>query len=236
MFKDVDVEKLGIIPSFVTVIGMMLGIHALCLVFQNQLEMACVCIILSAILDGLDGRLARYLQVTSKFGGILDSLSDFLNFGIATGFILFQAYAKVINSDFYFIFIMLYIVCCALRLARFSVIGMNGDNLFFGLPVVGSSFLILMPLIWQYAFALDAVMMCYISMGMMLFASIMMLTRVSMFSLSRLQIKKDYIAPILVCFSIAIRLLYIYQWALIALLQLIYLASVLLFMVKKNED
>lgn len=77
-----------IAPNLVTLLALCLGLTAMRLVVEGKLEMATICILVAAALDGVDGRLARALKGTSRFGAELDSLSDFVNFGVATGFVL----------------------------------------------------------------------------------------------------------------------------------------------------
>ena len=149
--KNVKDWNLGFVPSLITVAALALGVHAIRFLFMHDVYHAVLCIFAAAFLDGLDGRVARYLQVSSKFGGTLDTLADFVNFGIVPAFIMYVQYFNRAHSPIYWVFIVGYITCLALRLARFSVIGMDDDRFFKGVPAPGAAFLLLFPVCLEYA-------------------------------------------------------------------------------------
>ena len=143
--------QLGFVPSMITVFAMTLGIHAIRFLFAGKIDMAMLCIAIAGVLDALDGKVARYLQVSSKFGGTLDTLADFLNFGIVPAFALYVKYAAAANLKIYWLAVVVYIVSMALRLARFSVIGMEDGKFFKGVPAPGAAFLVALPLCFEHA-------------------------------------------------------------------------------------
>ncbi len=122
------------IPNLFTIGNLVLGIAAILLVFQEKVELAAIMVIVAMLLDGLDGRVARALNVTSEFGKELDSLSDVISFGVAPAFIVyavaFQDYNVIIACTATAIFP----VCGALRLARFNVVA-GTPGYFIGLPI-----------------------------------------------------------------------------------------------------
>ena len=127
-FKVVSVNKSRyILPSVLTLIGVCLGITSIKFAMDGNFGFAVLFIIGAAILDGLDGRVARMIKGTSDFGKELDSLTDFVSFGIAPAFIIYfwelDKYGKI-----GWLIVLFYSVCCVLRLARFNVTKFEGDE------------------------------------------------------------------------------------------------------------
>ncbi|SDS56434.1 CDP-diacylglycerol---serine O-phosphatidyltransferase [Paenibacillaceae bacterium GAS479] len=123
------------LPNLFTIGNLFLGIVAIILVFNDKPEMAAMMVIVAMLLDGVDGRVARALGVTSEFGKELDSLSDVISFGVAPAFIMYVVAFQDLNSDAAsWIVTAIFPICGALRLARFNVIsGIPGY--FVGLPI-----------------------------------------------------------------------------------------------------
>ncbi|GIP41526.1 CDP-diacylglycerol--serine O-phosphatidyltransferase [Paenibacillus sp. J31TS4] len=122
------------LPNLFTVGNLFLGVIAIILVYTEKPALAAVMIILAMLLDGLDGRVARALNVQSEFGKELDSLSDVISFGVAPAFILYVVAFTELNPATAWITTALFPICGALRLARFNVIeGIPGY--FIGLPI-----------------------------------------------------------------------------------------------------
>src|SRR5919206_2731200 len=118
IFKPVPVRV--IIPNIITLIALCLGLTAIRLAFEGRYEPAVVAIVVAALLDGVDGRVARLLKGTSRFGAELDSLADFVNFGVAPALILYVWGLHELKSAGW-IAAMVLALCTALRLARFNV-------------------------------------------------------------------------------------------------------------------
>lgn len=123
------------LPSLFTIGNLFLGIVSIILVFNDKPEMAAMMVIVAMLLDGVDGRVARALNVQSEFGKELDSLSDVISFGVAPAFIMYVVAFQDLNSDAAsWIVTAIFPICGALRLARFNVIsGIPGY--FVGLPI-----------------------------------------------------------------------------------------------------
>jgi CDP-diacylglycerol--serine O-phosphatidyltransferase len=148
-FKPVPLRVL--LPNLVTLLSLCAGFTAMRMAVEGRFETAVGFILLAAILDGLDGRLARLLKGTSRFGAELDSLADFLSFGVAPAFILYQYGLNDLKS-FGWLVALLLAIAAALRLARFNV--MIDDptrpewkkNFFVGIPAPAGALLVLLPL------------------------------------------------------------------------------------------
>ncbi len=122
------------IPSLFTVGNLFLGIVAIILVFNRETEYAAIMVIIAMLLDGVDGRVARALNVTSEFGKELDSLSDVISFGVAPAFIMYVVAFQDLNTAAAWIVTALFPICGALRLARFNVVS-GTPGYFIGLPI-----------------------------------------------------------------------------------------------------
>ena len=153
-FKIVQSKKTRyILPNILTIAGVCLGISSIKFSIDLNFKMAVIFITLAAILDALDGRIARLIKGTSEFGKELDSLTDFVSFGIAPAFILYfwelNNYGKLGWA-----ITLIYSVCCVLRLARFNLTKIEEtenwkNNFFEGIPSPAGGLLILMPLIYE---------------------------------------------------------------------------------------
>src|SRR3990172_2484910 len=128
-----------LLPNLITLLSLCLGLTAIRMAIEGRLEYAIGAIVLAAILDGLDGQIARLLKGTSRFGAELDSLADFVNFGVAPGFVLFIWGLKDLRG-FGWIVAIVFAICAALRLARFNVMLEDPNrpayagNFFVGMP------------------------------------------------------------------------------------------------------
>ena len=153
-FKLVSSKKTRyLLPNILTLAGVCLGISSIKFSIDGNFSLAVTLILLAAILDALDGRVARFITGTSEFGKELDSLTDFVSFGIAPVFILYfwelNNYGKLGWA-----ITLIYSVCCVLRLARFNLTKIQDteewkNNFFEGIPSPAGGLLILMPLIYE---------------------------------------------------------------------------------------
>ena len=137
-----------IIPSLVTISTLGAGMTALRMDMEGHLEAALTFLLAAMFLDALDGKLARLLDTASVFGAELDTLSDFFNFGIVPGILIYHnLYADTEYESLGWIACMVIAICCALRLARFNVAKKNGstDDFFLGIPAPALACLALMP-------------------------------------------------------------------------------------------
>lgn len=135
------------IPNLLTVLALCAGLTSIRLTLDDRWEPAIFLILLAVILDGLDGRMARYLNAASDFGAELDSLADFLNFGIAPALLVYsQIYQGTPYADLGWGVCLCLVVCCMLRLARFNIAETdNSCTHFVGIPAPALAFLALLP-------------------------------------------------------------------------------------------
>ncbi len=140
-----------ILPNLVTLLALSLGLTAIRFATEGQFERAVLSILAAAVLDGVDGRLARALKGTTRFGAELDSLADFLDFGVAPALTLYFWTLSSVKSFGWFA-AMVFAIACALRLARFNVMLDDPDKpawasrFFTGMPAPAGAIVVLMPL------------------------------------------------------------------------------------------
>src|SRR5437667_7464040 len=148
-FRLIPVRML--LPNLITLLALCAGLTAIRLAVEDKLEWALAAIVFAALLDGIDGRVARLLKGTSRFGAELDSLADFVNFGVAPGLILyFWGLHELGHAGW--IAAMVFAICAGLRLARFNVMLDDPNrpawaaNFFVGMPAPGGAITVLLPI------------------------------------------------------------------------------------------
>lgn len=122
------------LPNMFTIANLTLGIIAIILVFDNRPELAAMMVIIAMVTDGLDGQVARALNVQSEFGKELDSLSDVISFGVAPAFIMYVVAFQTLGP-LGWIITAIFPICGAMRLARFNVVSSKSPGFFIGLPI-----------------------------------------------------------------------------------------------------
>jgi CDP-diacylglycerol--serine O-phosphatidyltransferase len=222
-------------PSIITVIALCVGLTSIRYAFDYKWENSLVLLIIAAFLDGMDGRIARYLQVTSDFGAQLDSLADFLNFGIAPAITLYLwALYTIPTKGMGWAFVLIFVVCCALRLARFNAMLITTkeklpwqNSFFVGVPTTIGGILVMLPIImsleWpeipflQYPKTIG----CY-----MIIIAFAMASRIPTFSIKKVAIAHDKVALLLVLIGLISASLLIKPWITITFLSLTYILSI----------
>src|SRR5215475_7194129 len=140
-----------LVPNLITLLALCAGLTAIRLAIEARLELAVAAIVFAALLDGVDGRVARMLKGTSRFGAELDSLADFVNFGVAPGLILYVWELKGLGN-LGWIAAMVFAICAGLRLARFNVQIDDpskpawAGNFFTGMPAPAGAITVLLPM------------------------------------------------------------------------------------------
>src|SRR6204780_505899 len=140
-----------LVPNVITLLALCAGLTSIRMAFENRYVLALAAIVFAAILDGIDGRLARLLKGSSRFGADLDSLADFVNFGVAPALILYFWGLHDLKSAGW-IAAMVFAICASLRLARFNVMIEDPDrpawtsNFFVGVPAPAGAITVLLPI------------------------------------------------------------------------------------------
>ena len=152
-FKIVSDKKARmILPNAITLIGICIGLTSIKFAIDGKFAIAIIAILFAGLMDALDGRIARLIKATSKMGKELDSLGDVISFGVAPALIMFFWNLQYLDKLGWFV-CLIYVVCVALRLARFNVSSEEGpswkDNFFEGMPSPAGGIIVLMPLIFS---------------------------------------------------------------------------------------
>ena len=139
-----------LLPNMLTLIGVCIGLTSIRFALSGEFHLAIIAIIIAALIDGLDGRIARLIKGTSKVGKELDSLTDMISFGVAPAFIMYFWKLNTLGR-FGWLLCLVYVICVALRLARFNINSNQEpswkDNFFEGVPSPAGGILVLTPLI-----------------------------------------------------------------------------------------
>ena len=195
-FKVVSVNKTRyILPSVLTLIGVCLGISSIKFAMDGNFAFAVLFLIVAAILDGLDGRVARLIRGTSDFGKELDSLTDFVSFGIAPGFIIYFWELNKLGKMGWLI-VLFFSVCCVLRLARFNLTKFEKkdewkNNYFQGIPSPAGGCLILFPLIFELSNFSSLFNLRVITPYFMVLVSLLLISKVPTFSFKKIAIRRN---------------------------------------------
>ena len=154
-FKIVSDKKTRmILPNAITLIGVCIGLTSIKFALDGKFALAIVAILFAGLMDALDGRIARLIKGTSKMGKELDSLGDVISFGVAPAFIMYFWNLQYLDKLGWFV-CLIYVVCVALRLARFNVNSEEEpswkDNFFEGMPAPAGGIIVLMPLVISFS-------------------------------------------------------------------------------------
>ncbi len=230
-FKLVSSKKTRhLLPNILTLAGVCLGISSIKFSIDGNFSLSVILILFAAILDALDGRIARLIKGTSEFGKELDSLTDFVSFGIAPVFILYfwelNNYGKLGWA-----IALIYSVCCVIRLARFNLTKIESDqswknNFFEGIPSPAGGLLILMPLIYELSnlnFYIDIKKFTpFLTVGI----AILLVSKIPTLSLKKISISSKITIFLLLTAGIIFISLLFYTFETLLILSLIYLLSI----------
>ena len=216
-----------ILPNMLTLIGVCIGLTSIRFALDERYEFAIIAIIIAAVIDGLDGRIARLIKGTSKVGNELDSLTDMISFGVAPAFIMYFWKLNELGR-FGWLVCLIYVICVALRLARFNV-NTGGepswrDDFFEGVPSPAGGILVLIPLIFSMSsielFKIDYAIIVPI---FFIITSFLLISKFPSYSFKKIVIQRK--ATIFLLFGIVLffGLLLIYPFNVISVSALIYL-------------
>jgi CDP-diacylglycerol---serine O-phosphatidyltransferase len=229
-FRRIPVRTLA--PNVVTLLAMCAGLTGIRMAFENRYVLALAAIVFAAILDGIDGRLARFLRGTSRFGAELDSLSDFVNFGVAPALILYFWGLHELKSAGW-IAAMVFAICAGLRLARFNVMAEDPDrpawasNFFVGVPAPMGAIAVLLPIYLVFLGVPHSAFLIWVTLFYTLAIALLMVSRLPVFSGKRVgtRVPPEMVGPLIVLMVLSIALLIAYPWILLSVGTLAYLVS-----------
>ena len=228
-FKIVSDKKSArvILPNMLTLIGVCIGLTSIRFALDGRFELAIIAIMFAALIDGLDGRIARLIRGTSKVGKELDSLTDMISFGVAPAFIMFFWKLNTIGR-FGWLLCLVYVICVALRLARFNVNSNQEpswkDNFFEGVPSPAGGILVLTPLIVSLS-GFDLFQLNYeiIVPAFFIVTSFLLISKFPSYSFKKIVIPRRTTIFLLFGIILFFGLLLVYTFNVIALSAVIYL-------------
>lgn len=232
----------SILPNVTTLCALGTGLTSVRFALQNQWEWAVASIIFAAIFDIMDGRLARYLNVSSRFGAELDSLSDFISFGTGPALIL---YLRSLHNwgDMGWVIGLSYTMCMALRLARFNTLSIEGNDkkwspaFFMGFPAPMAAYLVLLPTVLYIRFGWDWLLSPALNSVIVLSVSAGAVSRIPTFSTKKIYIPRKYVLSVILVIALFIAALFADLWLVIAVIGIGYVCTVPLSIAqfKKNQ-
>ena len=227
--REIPVRML--LPNVITVLAICAGLTGVRLAFEHRFESAVVMVLIAAFLDGIDGRLARALKATSRFGAQMDSLADIVNFGVAPALVLYAFVLGPAGTPGW-IAALIFAVACGLRLARFNVLDEDEDRpaweaeYFVGVPAPAGAGLVLLP-IYLVFLGLAAPTKAY-AYGASLFTVLMAFLLVSRLPLwsgktfgSR--VRRENALPVILAATVYVLMLASYPWVTLSLSAVAYL-------------
>ena len=233
-----------ILPNILTLFGVCIGLTSIKFAFDGRFELSVIAIIVAGIIDGLDGRIARLIKATSKVGKELDSLTDVISFGVAPAFIMYFWSMSEIGRLGWLIS-LIYVVCVALRLARFNISSGGEsswrDNFFEGIPSPAGGILVLMPLIYSFSevqiFNLNYKLVVPI---LFIIISILLISKIPTYSLKKIVVPRSTTIFLLFVVILYFGLLLIYTFNTIIISGVLYLlvipiSTIHYFVIIKNK-
>jgi len=232
-FKIVSEKKARmILPNMLTLIGVCIGLSAVKFALDGKFALAVIAIIFAGLMDALDGRIARLIKGTSKMGKELDSLADVISFGVAPAFIMYFWNLQYLDK-LGWLLCLIYVVCVALRLARFNVNSNEEsswrDNFFEGVPAPAGGIIVLMPLILNFSGLTKVNFNFDYNLIVPLFfvtISFLLISRIPTYSFKRIVIPRNMTVFLLFSIVLFFGLLLIYTFKVIALSVIIYLCLI----------
>ncbi|MGB8620496.1 MAG: CDP-diacylglycerol--serine O-phosphatidyltransferase [Pseudolabrys sp.] len=227
-FKAIPVRTL--VPNLITLLALCAGLTAIRLAMEEKLELALAAIVFAALLDGIDGRIARMLKGTSRFGAELDSLADFVNFGVAPALILYFWGLHELKSAGW-IAALVFAICAGLRLARFNVMiddpnkPIWAGNFFTGIPAPAGAITVLLPIYVTFLGAPMGLVTVWFTFLYTLSIALLMVSRLPVFSGKRVgkRVPPEMVLPVFVMVVLFFALLVSYPWQVLTLGTLVYL-------------
>ena len=240
-FKAIPVRTL--LPNLITLLALCAGLTAIRVAVENRIELAIAAIVLAALLDGIDGRIARMLKGTSRFGAELDSLADFVNFGVAPALILYFWGLQELKSAGWIV-ALVFAICAGLRLARFNVMiddptkPVWAANFFTGIPAPAGAITVLLPIYLNFLGLPNGLVMVWLAFIYTIAIALLMVSRLPVFSGKRVgkRVPPEMVLPVFGAVVVFFALLISYPWEVLTIGTLAYLACLPLGLMSYREQ
>ncbi len=219
------------VPNLITVLAICAGLTGIRYAIEFRYEMAVQMVLIAAFLDGIDGRIARMMKATSKFGAQMDSLADIINFGVAPAMVLYIFVLDQARS-LGWIAALIYTIAAGLRLARFNVMTDNDvkapwqSSYFVGVPAPAGAFLVLLPVYLSFLGVAPNNTMALFSAAYTLLIAALLISRVPVWSgKSGSRVPRNYMMPIILGVVLLVATLSVYPWQTLSAAVVAYLFS-----------
>lgn len=227
--KPITLSLNRMIPNILTLLAVCAGMTGIRFAITDKFEAAVTAIIVAGILDGLDGRIARLLKGTSSFGAQLDSLSDFVSFGVAPAVVLYIWTMAQLQS-FGWAVVLMFAVCCGLRLARFNTqLGAElppyAYNFFQGVPAPAGAGLVMMPMFLSFEFGSAFFRSPYVNAVAIAAVAALMVSRVPTFALKRFRVPSEWALPLLLLVGALAAFMTTEPWLTLIVIGALYIGS-----------
>lgn len=247
LFSHSRIPVRMLVPNFFTLLGLCAGLTSIRMSIEGRWELALAAIVFAAMLDGIDGRVARLLKASSRFGAELDSLADFVNFGVAPAFLIFTWGLNDFKSSGWIV-VLIFALASALRLARFNAAVDDEkpkwqSNFFSGMPTPAAAIVVLLPF-YLANLGIDLLQSRVLMTGMLLYTlaiAVMMVSTIPTYSGKLLgeRIQREWVLPIFILSIAYVAYLLTYPYETLAVSTLLYLAAIPLswkrFLTKEQE-
>lgn len=224
--KQSEIRLIYLLPNLITIAAICAGLTAIRFGYEGNFEIAVRLVLAACVLDGLDGRVARLLKRPTAVGAELDSLADFVNFGVAPVLILHSWALQDFRSAGW-IAVLFYAICCVLRLARFNVSGRlevddTPSEFFVGVPSPAGAILVMLPMVVSFAVSDRSLIPPIIVAFYICLIGLLMISQIPTYSFKNISIGRPNAKFLLLGAAILAAALLTYLWATLALLTLAY--------------
>jgi CDP-diacylglycerol--serine O-phosphatidyltransferase len=222
----------AVLPNLVTLLSLCAGLTSIRMSIEMRYEWAIAAVAIAAALDGIDGQVARFLKSASRFGAELDSLADFVNFGVAPGILLY-VWALDDAGSIGWIVALIFAICAALRLARFNVAAFGPAKpewqayYFVGVPAPAGAMIVFLPVYAEFVGAPHGFHTTPIVLLYTLFVAMLLVSRFPTWSSKLIgrRIPRDWVLPLFVLVVLVVGFLASFPWQTMTVLSLAYLAA-----------
>ncbi len=221
-----------IVPNLVTLLAICAGLTGVRLAFEHRFETAVIMVLTAAFLDGVDGRLARMLKATSKFGAQMDSLADIVNFGVAPAMVL---YAYVLDGigGFGWVSVLIYVIAIGLRLARFNVLSLSQSvpawrsRFFTGVPAPAGAVLVMLPIYLGFIGVPVTPVLEFVASFYLIIIAVLVVSRLPVYSGKEIAyaVRRDLVMPLILAAVFYVLMLASFMWETLTVSVAVFIAS-----------